>query len=137
MKHLLATTEVKHWMLVDDNVSVLELVSALVENLTDAPVEKFISPQLALAALAEAPEKYAVVITDFEMPGMDGVELCRRMLELAPKQKNILATGSGFFTKAAAQHAGFSGLLNKPFPIEALGVTLMEAGVELGLLTHA
>ena len=136
MKHLLATTETKHWMLVDDNVSVLELVSALVENLTDAPVEKFISPQLALAALAEAPEKYAVVITDFEMPGMDGVELCRRMLELAPKQKIILATGSGFFTKAAAQHAGFSGLLNKPFPIEALVATLIEAGVEMGLLTH-
>ncbi len=137
MKHLLATTETKHWMLVDDNASVLELVSALVENLTDAPIERFNSSQAALAAFAAAPEKYEVVITDFEMPGMDGVELCRRMLALAPKQKIILATGSEFFTKAAAQHAGFSGLLNKPFPIEALSTTLSEAGVEMGLLTHA
>jgi CheY-like chemotaxis protein len=137
MKHLLPTTETKHWMLVDDNAGILKLVSALVENMTDAPIERFISPQLALAAFAEAPEKYAVVITDFEMPGMDGVELCRRMLEFAPKQKIILSTGSGFFTKAVAQHAGFSGLLNKPFPIETLCATLTEAGVEMDLLTHA
>ena len=108
MNYLLTTTEAKHWMLVDDNVAILELVSALVENLTDAPIERFDSPQAALAAFANAPEKYAVVITDFEMPGMDGVELCRRMLVLAPAQKIILATGSGFFTEAAARHAGFS-----------------------------
>ena len=137
MNHLLTTTETKHWMLVDDNSSVLELASALVENLTDAPVEKFNSPQQALAAFAEAPNKYEVVITDFEMPGMDGVELCRRMLALAPKQKIILATGSGFFTQAAARHAGFCGLLNKPFPIEALRATLAGAGLENELLAHA
>ncbi len=137
MQNLFTTTKTKHWMLVDDNADVLELTSALVENLTSSEIERFNSPQAALAVFADAPEKYEVVITDFEMPGMDGVELCRRMLALAPTQKIILATGSGFFTKAAAQHAGFSGLLNKPFPIEALCTTLAEAGVEMDLLAHA
>ena len=137
MNNLFATTENKHWMLVDDNADILELMSALVENLTGAEIERFNSPLAALAAFADAPEKYEVVITDFEMPGMDGVELCRRMLALTPAQKIILATGSGFFTEAAARHAGFSGLLNKPFPIEKLRATLEEAGVEMDLLAHA
>ncbi len=135
MKNIFDAT--KHWMLVDDNADVLELMSALVENLTDAEIERFNSPQTALAAFADAPEKYEVVITDFEMPGMDGVELCRRMLTLAPAQKIILATGSGFFTAAAARHAGFCGLLNKPFPIETLRAVLAEAGVKMDLLAHA
>lgn len=137
MQNLLATSEKKHWMLVDDNVDILEMMSSLVENLTGAEVERFNSPAAGLAAFADAPEKYEVVITDFEMPGMDGVELCRQLLALAPAQKIILATGSGFFTEAAARRAGFSGQLNKPFPIETLRATLAEAGVELDLLAHA
>lgn len=137
MKNIFETTENKRWMLVDDNADILEMMSALAENLTDAEIECFNSPVAALAAFADAPEKYEVVITDFEMPGMDGVELCRRMLALAPTQKIILATGSGFFTEAAARRAGFSGQLNKPFPIERLRATLAEAGVEMDLLAHA
>ena len=137
MNNLFDTTENKHWMLVDDHADVLELMSALVEKLTDAPVERFTSPVAALAAFADAPDKYAVVITDYEMPGMDGVELCRRLRAISPAQKIILATGSGFFTAAAARHAGFCGLLNKPFPIETLRATLAEAGVDMDLPAHA
>jgi CheY-like chemotaxis protein len=137
MQNLFAKTEDRNWMLVDDNADVLELTSALVENLTDAEVECFNSPQAALAAFADAPEKYEVVITDFEMPGMDGVELCGRLREISSAQKIILATGSGFFTEAAARHAGFSSLLNKPFSIEKLCATLISAGVETELPVHA
>ena len=137
MNHLFAKDENKRWMLVDDNADVLSLVAALVENLTDAKVECFNSPLAALAALADAPDKYEVVITDYEMPGMDGVELCRRLREISPAQKIILATGSGFFTGPAARHAGFSGLLNKPFPLETLRAVLAGAGVDLALPAHA
>jgi hypothetical protein len=137
MNHFFDSTEAKHWMLVDDNADVLSLTAELVGCLTDAHLECFHSPQAALAAFAEAPEKYVLVITDFEMPGLDGVELCRRLRTISPTQKIILATGSGFFTTAAARHAGFCGLLNKPFPLATLCETLIEAGLETELLTHA
>jgi CheY-like chemotaxis protein len=114
------------WMLVDDNEDILLMMSAMLETLTDATIECFNTPQSALAAFAEAPGKYDLVITDFEMPGMDGVELCRRLHTLAPAQKVFLATGSGFFTDAAARHAGFSALLNKPFPLSTLKTALAE-----------
>ncbi len=115
-----------HWLLVDDNKDILRLMSTVLEGLTDATIECFNTPQSALAAFAESPEKYALVITDFEMPGMDGVELCRWLRDISPAQKIFLATGSGFFTEAAARHAGFSALLNKPFPLSALKSALAE-----------
>ena len=48
-----------------------------------------------------------------------------RLRALKPGHKK-LATGSGFFTEAAARHAGFSALLNKPFPFSLLKKALAE-----------
>ena len=79
MNNLFTSTETKRWMLVDDNENLLAMMSAVMENLTSATIEGFGSPLTALAAFVAAPEKYELVITDFEMPGMDGVELCRRL----------------------------------------------------------
>ena len=120
-----ATTETR-WMLVDDNEDILTMVSAVLENLTGAEIECYNTPQAALAAFIRSPASYELVITDFEMPDMDGVALCRRLRALKPGQKIFLATGSGFFTEAAARHAGFSALLNKPFPFSLLKQALAE-----------
>src|SRR5580704_12416362 len=89
----------RRWMLVDDNLEILTMLSALVENFTTATIECHDSPQSALAAFAAAPDSYELAITDFEMPGMDGVELCRRLRAVSPAQKVFLATGSGFFSE--------------------------------------
>ena len=114
------------WMLVDDNEDILMMVSLMLETLTGTTIERFNDPKAALAAFAAAPEKYELVITDFEMPGMNGVELCQRLRVIAPAQKVFLATGSGYFTPAAARRAGFSALLNKPFPLSTLQAAIAE-----------
>jgi two-component system cell cycle sensor histidine kinase/response regulator CckA len=118
----------KRWMLVDDNEDILMMLSAMVEHLTGASVECHISPAAALAAFAASPNDYELVITDYDMPGMNGMELCRRLQALCPAQKIILATGSGYFTATAARAAGFSALLHKPYPMSALQVALETAG---------
>lgn len=114
------------WMLVDDNEDILMMVSLMLEALTGATIERYNNPQAALAAFTAAPEQYELVITDFEMPEMNGLQLCQRLLAIAPAQKIFLATGSGYFTAAAARRAGFSALLNKPFPMSTLQAALAE-----------
>jgi len=122
-------TENRRWMLVDDNPRMLTVLSNLLENLTTAKIECHDLPQSALAAFAGAPKSYELVITDLEMPGLDGVELCRRLRATAPAQKIFLATGSGFFTTDTARHAGFCALRNKPFGLAELSAALAAAGL--------
>jgi CheY-like chemotaxis protein len=123
------STEARRWMLVDDNPELLMMLSAFVESFTSATVECHDSPESALAAFEAAPGQYDLVITDFQMPRMDGVELCRRLQAITPGQKIFLATGSGYFSEMAASHYGFSALLNKPFPIAALEQKLAAVGL--------
>lgn len=117
-------------MLVDDNAQILTVLSAFARHFTDATIECHVSPKEALMAYAAAPESYELVITDFEMPGMDGVELCRRLHSVSAVQKVILTTGSGCFSDAAARHYGFSALLTKPVPLVALSDVIEALGLK-------
>ena len=117
------------WMLVDDNAEVLKLLATVLKNFTTATIECHNSPYSALGAFAAAPNKYELVITDLEMPGMNGVELCRRLHGISTRHPVFLATGSEYFSETAARRAGFSALLNKPFPAAALYGALASAGL--------
>ena len=128
MNTCLKTKEPKRWMLVDDTEDILLMLSALLEHLTGATFECHSSPESALNAFAAAPDAYELVFTDYDMPGMNGTELCRRMLALSPNQKIVLTTGSGYFSEFAARAAGFSAMLGKPYPISALQAVLAAVG---------
>lgn len=119
----------KPWLLVDDNEYLLTTLRALFEAITTAPIECHSSPQTALAAVATAPDKYELVITDYDMPGMDGMALCQALKAAAPQLKVILSTGSNFFTLKSAQSAGFDGLLNKPCRLSDIIAILYTVGL--------
>lgn len=112
----------KRWMLVDDDEGILSFMRQVMGRLglDISQVESFHSPQVALAAFEAAPESYELVITDYQMPGMDGVEFSHRLLALSPKIKILLMTGSSLISDEVAAQEGFSGLLQKPFPVTAL-----------------
>ena len=65
-----------------------------------------------------APGAFDFVITDLEMPGLDGIELGRQLRAFSPTTKILLATGSGILTATEAVERGFCGLLgeNHSFP---------------------
>src|SRR5450631_569940 len=101
MKNSIAETEAAgeaRWMIVDDNENILSLMRAIAERLGAVVIECFNSPKAALAAFRAAPEKFSVVITDLEMPGMSGIELCRELRKFSPAQKILLTTGSEILT---------------------------------------
>ena len=115
------------WMIVDDNPDILTLVRDIVAHFNDVDVECFNSPQAALAAFESEPESFEFVITDLEMPEMNGLELSRRLRAFAPSLKILLSTGSEIISDEEAAEKGFCGLLRKPFPFAALQRALEPA----------
>lgn len=117
------------WMVVDDNHAVLDFLSSLLESLGVAEVYRFETANEALAAFTAAPSQFQFVITDLEMPGMNGIELCRRLHAVAPDVKIVLATGSAVANEEGVRRCGFCGLLAKPFPAAALWRVMEAASV--------
>jgi CheY-like chemotaxis protein len=117
-------------MIVDDDDSILQLMREIIERLIDVEIVCFSSPIEALEAFEAEPETFEFVITDFEMHGLNGVELSSRLRALQPTLKILLATGSELFSNEEALEKGFCGLLRKPFPFAALQKALAPAILE-------
>jgi DNA-binding NtrC family response regulator len=115
------------WMLVDNDAETLGTIASLLAVVSDAEICSFHSPWQALDAFAAGPETFHLVVTDFEMPSMNGVDLRRHLHAIAPSAKVLLTTGSGMFTEDSAAENGFCGLLRKPFTIGALKTALKNA----------
>jgi len=123
------TTGGRCWMLVDDNQEILSLLVDTVTNIFGVEVVAYQLPAEALAAFQTEPERFQCVITDLEMPGMNGFELCDPLHEISPRIHVLLATGSEYVTVAEARAKGFCGMLPKPFSSAALRreITLLQA----------
>src|SRR5579864_422078 len=105
------------WMVVENDKDTLETILYLLGAVTDAEIRPFRYPLDALDAFIVAPETYELVITNFEMAEMNGVDLRRHMQTLVPSLKVLLITGGGMFNEESALRNGFCGLLQKPFSL--------------------
>lgn len=103
------------WMLVDESLEVLDFLASLLRTLGSAEIYKFRSGEEALNCFAFYPDDFELVITDLELAGLNGVELCRRMRNISPSVKVILSTGSAITPDQFAREAGFSAVLPKPY----------------------
>ncbi len=69
-----------------------------------------------------------VVLTDVQMPGMSGIELCAALRERHPDLLPMVITGHGDFeTAIAAIRAGAYDLITKPVKIDAVEVSVSRA----------
>jgi len=101
--------------LVDDEPQVLSVGRRLLESL-GYEVSAHGSSLAALEAFAADPKRWQLVITDFAMPGMNGVELARRIRARRSDIPILLCTGfGGAVDTAAAKSVGIARVINKPF----------------------
>lgn len=112
-------------LLVDDEE---ELVTALAERLQLRGVETSIalSGEQALHMLHdEGPD---VILLDLKMPGMDGLEVLRRVKKVYPPIQVVILTGHGSdYDAESAGRLGAFGYLRKPVDINELVQTLNQA----------
>jgi CheY-like chemotaxis protein len=104
----------------DDDNTVLLLLKRLLER-QGHKVTCFAEPREALAALRNAPDFFHLVITDYNMPGMQGLEVAREIRRI--RADLPVAVTSGFIDeelRAGAERNGVSELVAKPFAINEL-----------------
>ena len=112
-------------LVVDDHLDTCEL---FVESLRHhgCSVDASVTADHALEVLDASPPD--VVITDVQLDGMSGIELCRRIAERAPDLPVIVITGHGSLDSAvAAIRAGAYDFITKPVELDVLVVAVHRA----------
>ncbi|HEX9022439.1 MAG TPA: response regulator [Geobacteraceae bacterium] len=105
-------------LVVDDDSEVLCLASCF---LRQAGVEIHCAENGAQALEKIRTNNFSVMITDYNMPGMNGLDLAVKAREIAPRMRVIMATGSPspeLFDQAAG--AGIAKVIAKPLRLEGL-----------------
>lgn len=113
-----------HVMYVDDDQALVFLVQRLLRR-RGYEVSGFTDPHEATAALRTAPQRYDLLVTDYNMPGFCGVDLVREARLIRPGLPVALA--SGYVTAEIEQAAlaeGAQALIHKPNDVEELCATV-------------
>lgn len=79
-------------VVVDDNKMFLEVVKDFIETQKDFKCVAFSNPEDALRYVLDEKEIHAVV-SDYEMPQMNGLTLAKRIIEKLPAMKIIVMSG--------------------------------------------
>ena len=111
-------------LVVDDDSNMLGAIKRILEREGFAAhcVE---SGEEAIAQIKE--RSFSLMITDYNMPGLNGLELARKGLEIAPQMPIIMDTGG--ITPviiSLAKEIGIAKVLPKPFLVSELLKTIRD-----------
>ena len=105
-------------LIVDDDASVRRALHTTLENFGFLTSEASGGDEALALARAAA---YDIVLLDINMPGMDGLETCRRLRKLFPRIAILMLTvRDGEEDKVGALEAGADDYVTKPFHIREL-----------------
>jgi CheY-like chemotaxis protein len=119
---LLAEKPMEEILVVDDDKVLLELIKRILDR--EGIVSTCVSS--GAEALAQIKERsFSLMITDYNMPGLDGLELSKKGLEMAPQMPIIMNTGgiSANLTRRAKE-IGISMVMAKPYLPEEMIETI-------------
>ena len=121
----------KHVLFIDDDESIVFLMTRLLQR-QGYQVSGFIDAREALAAVRANPGQFDLAVTDFNMPGMSGLDVARALREIRPDLPVALA--SGYITdelRAQAPQAGVRELVYKPNTVDELCEVVSRLAREL------
>lgn len=121
-------------LVLDDDPLVTRTLSALLDSETDWEVRAFNRAEKAIDALSACDPE--VVLSDFLMPGIDGIAFLREVRKTRPFASRILLTGYADKQNAirSINEVGVYQYLEKPWDNDALLLVLRNASERSRLL---
>jgi CheY-like chemotaxis protein len=111
----------------DDESSIASFIAVRLEQLNYRP-QVLKNPHQALALLLETPSRFDVLVTDYSMPGMTGVEVLKRMRSAGIRMPALVTSGDDTpALQEEVKELGAVHLLTKPFTGEQLAQGIRTA----------
>jgi two-component system cell cycle sensor histidine kinase/response regulator CckA len=136
-KTLALRAEGAHVLYIDDDEAIVLLMTRLLER-QGYRVSGYTNPEEALAATRGNPNQFDLVVTDYNMPGMSGLEVASALREIRADLPVVLA--SGYITEGLQQKAPAAGvreLIYKPNTVDELCAAIARLAQTTGKTSKA
>lgn len=105
-------------LIVDDQRDILRLIHSTLDTLKNDEIKIFEAPSGEEALLESSRHKIDLLITDYKLPGMSGVELMHKIRGRYPEAKVVLITGTNDRkVRDEMLNAGALAIFDKPIPM--------------------
>lgn len=119
--------------IVDDEEDIVCLFKEALQDMDGFLVVTFTDPTLALEHFKENESDYALVLSDYKMPGMNGMELIKKIKDRKPLVRTLLMTAFEVDNKLMHEYSLnkiLNGYLQKP-------IRIMDLRQEINNQLHA
>jgi DNA-binding NtrC family response regulator len=110
--------------IVDDELDITELFYDALCRIAGISVVSFNDPVIALEHFTANEKRYSLVISDLRMPGLNGLELLKKVNKLNPKVRRILISAyeveNDPVFRGYAKEGVIDVFIHKPITIECL-----------------
>lgn len=113
-------------LFVDDELPVIKAFAPMLERL-GYRVDTAVSGEDALRMIARHPHRYDLLITDYNMPGINGEEVATQAMKFNPQLPVILCTGfSGPLNESTSRARGIAAYMVKPFRMSEFAAVIRQ-----------
>ena len=109
--------------IIDDELDITVLFRDAIRGIRGISIFTFTDPIMALEHFKINRKDYRLIVSDLRMPGINGIELLKRIKELNPLVRTVLMTAFEFNDELFQQYAEkqiINGFLQKPIMLKDL-----------------